>query len=151
MSKSPKCDIGPGHIRQMKLSNKDKNVKTRAIRVELPRNDISSSLWSLEVGHITVTRSHYSGFMTRYVPIVKKSKNVNSDQVISGQRISQKRKRMSKLKKIRVELFRIDISLSLRSLQVGQLEVSESHFLGFMTRYVPKVKKSKNVISYPFI
>ena len=34
-----------------------------------------------------------------------------------------------------------DISLSLRSLEVGKIDVTESHFLAFMTKYVPKCQK----------
>ena len=44
-----------------------------------------------------------------------------------------------------MELPRNYISLTVRTLEVGQLEVTEGHFLVFMTRYVPKSPKVKKV------
>ena len=39
--KVKKVDFGPGHLGPMKLSNQETSVRTREIRVELPRYDMS--------------------------------------------------------------------------------------------------------------
>ena len=44
-----------------------------------------------------------------------------------------------------MELPRNDISLTVRTMEVGQLEVTECHFLGFMTSYVQKSPKVQKV------
>ena len=77
MSKSQKvqkCDFGSGHIMLMKLLNYEMNIKTREISVDLPRNDNSLSLRSLEFGQLEVLKSHFLCFMTRYVPNCQKVK-----------------------------------------------------------------------------
>ena len=43
-----------------------------------------------------------------------------------------------KTKEIRVDLPTYDISFIIRSMEVGQLDVIESHFLGFLTIYIQK-------------
>ena len=70
--KVQKVDFGPGNLGPMKSSDSEKNVKTKEIRVTLPRNDSSLSLRSMEVCQIDVTESHFLGFMTRYVPKCQK-------------------------------------------------------------------------------
>ena len=58
MPKSPKVqkvDFGPGHIGPMKLLNWLTSVRTRGIRVEFPRNDMSLTVRTLESGQLDVT------------------------------------------------------------------------------------------------
>ena len=48
----------------MKFSMQVNNIKTRGLRVDLPRNDICYTVRRLEVGKLEVTERHFWGFKT---------------------------------------------------------------------------------------
>ena len=59
MPKVQKVDFGPGHIGPMKLSKNVTSVRTRKIRVKLPRNDIGLRVRTYKVSQLEVTESQF--------------------------------------------------------------------------------------------
>ena len=59
VQKVQKVDFGPGHLGPVKSSEQEKNNKTREIRVNIPKNDISLTVCRLDVSQLEVSKSQF--------------------------------------------------------------------------------------------